>query len=62
MKWDCYFTKNRVNLSGSVVNSKLTWFISYYLIVIVVIWLLICVLYKCAVLFSFFSFFLNLDY
>ena len=36
----------------TVVNSKLTWFISYYLIVIVVIWLLICVLYKCAVLFS----------
>ena len=35
-----------------VVNSKLTWFISYYLIVIVVIWLLIYVLYKCAVLFS----------
>ena len=44
------------------VNSKLTWFISYYLIVIIVIWLLICVLYKCAVLFSFcFFFFFSLS-
>ena len=54
-------------LLEDVVNSKLTWFISYYLIVIIVIWLLISVLYNCAVLFSFFfllslSRFLTLDF
>ena len=47
--------QRREIVPSSVVNSKLTWFISYYLIVIIVIWLLICVLYNCPVLLSFFS-------